>query len=838
MISPLFNNLESERKELEDSSKLHWVQWGVLIGSVTLTLVVWFFFHSQEQKRNQLEFEIEVSQTLQLIKERMQKYEDALRSGVATITALDYNISADEWIRFSQSLNIDRRYPGINGIGLIKEVSDENLSEFLAKIRKERPDFKVFPKHTQPTYWPITYIEPLATNREALGLDMAHEANRYSTALKAKQTGLPQITAPIVLVQDHQQTPGFLFYMPFYSYSQSSQSSLSERRFEGIVYAPFIVHKLMHGAMAQENRTVSFRVLDQGKLLYDELNNSNESYDRAPQFKQISRMELYGRVWKFEIWSNKIFNQTRSSNKAWVILLGGGIINVLLLIIFYYLASSYRKALELSQATFDFHQFRDFYLSSVVDNVNHGLVTIDAQGIIQTVNKACLTMFGYTQEEMVGHNIKMLMPSEIADKHDHYLQEYHETGIRNIIGVGRELVAQTKFGKPLPVELSVSEIELNGEVFFSGILRDLTEYTRQKNELFEAHQFQQKMIESIPDLLFVKNERFEIVRANDAFLAMYPEDMRDKVIGFTTLEKYNEEQVKVFTKIDRIAFEQGHAETEETITYPDGITRTVYTKKSRFYDANGQAFILGLSRDISEIKSSKEQLLASNKQLDDFAYIASHDLKEPLRGIYNHASFFLEDHDELLDDDGRHKIERIIFLAKRMESLISDLLYYSRLGRVELAIGLTDLNEVVEDVIELLADHQNLKVICPRPLPKIQCDRVRIREVFSNLISNGIKYNVNEQQIIEIGVRNETLMENGRRYVFYVRDNGIGIPEKFHKAIFRIFKRLHKAEAYGGGTGSGLTFVQKIVEAHNGEVWLESEEGQGSTFYFSILSKH
>ena len=317
---------------------------------------------------------------------------------------------------------------------------------------------------------------------------------------------------------------------------------------------------------------------------------------------------------------------------------------------------------------------------------------------------------------------------------------------------------------------------------------------------------------------------------------MYPEDMQDKIIGFTTLEKYTPKESERFLKFDKMAMEKGFSETEETITFPDGVTRILYTKKSRFYDTSGEVFILGLARDITELKHSREQLLASNKQLDDFAYIASHDLKEPLRGIYNHAAFFLEDHQSILDDKASHKLERIIFLAKKMESLITDLLYYSRLGRVELAVVDTDLNEVISDINELMEDEKSVKIIVPKSLPVIRCDKIRIREVFNNLISNSIKYNESSIKEITIGLEYQKVEERGRRYVFYAKDNGIGIPKKFHLEIFRIFKRLHRVDAYGGGTGSGLTFVQKIVEAHRGEVWVESKEGEGATFYFSILA--
>jgi PAS domain S-box-containing protein len=236
------------------------------------------------------------------------------------------------------------------------------------------------------------------------------------------------------------------------------------------------------------------------------------------------------------------------------------------------------------------------------------------------------------------------------------------------------------------------------------------------------------------------------------------------------------------------------------------------------------------------------QLEASNKELDDFAYIASHDLKEPLRGIHHYATFVLEDYADRLDDEGREKLVTLTRLTQRMEDLINDLLAYSRLGRVDMARAETDLDALVRDLVDSL--HVTLKerrceVILPAPLPTLHCDRVRVREVFANLIANASKYNDSPERTVEVGVRPGPVPgpENTAPLagpVFYVRDNGIGIPEKHQAAIFNIFKRLHGRDAYGGGTGAGLTIVKKIIEQHGGRIWLESAPGKGSTFHFTL----
>ena len=242
-----------------------------------------------------------------------------------------------------------------------------------------------------------------------------------------------------------------------------------------------------------------------------------------------------------------------------------------------------------------------------------------------------------------------------------------------------------------------------------------------------------------------------------------------------------------------------------------------------------------------ELEVRNDELEQTNRELDDFAYIASHDLKEPLRGIHNYSRFLIEDYADRFDEDGRAKLETLSRLSRRMETLIDSLLHYSRLGRTDLALDEVDVQEVVEDVVDRLGislREQNIEVRIPRRLPVIQSDRVRLGEVFANLITNAIKYNDKPQRWIEIGVarsapRPSAAIASGE-HTFYVRDNGIGIPERHLDTVFRIFKRLHGRDEFGGGTGAGLTIVRKIVERHHGRVWIESTPGEGTTVFFTL----
>ncbi|MER3434305.1 MAG: cyanobacterial phytochrome A [Leptolyngbya sp. ERB_1_1] len=252
-----------------------------------------------------------------------------------------------------------------------------------------------------------------------------------------------------------------------------------------------------------------------------------------------------------------------------------------------------------------------------------------------------------------------------------------------------------------------------------------------------------------------------------------------------------------------------------------------------------------------ELAKVNQELESSIQELDSFAYAASHDLKEPLRGIHNYSNLLLKGYSEVLDDTGRARLQTLIRLTRRMESLINALLRFSRLGQTEIRLQLTDLNQVVSQVLEDLPINRpelQAQIRIPRPLPTINCDTVLIQEVLVNLISNAVKYNDKPDQWVEIGFvekpRNPALGNKKptssprsplpTTYVFYVRDNGIGIRERHLNSVFRLFKRLHEQHLYGGGTGAGLTIAKKIIERHRGQIWVESEYGKGSTFFFTL----
>ena len=238
------------------------------------------------------------------------------------------------------------------------------------------------------------------------------------------------------------------------------------------------------------------------------------------------------------------------------------------------------------------------------------------------------------------------------------------------------------------------------------------------------------------------------------------------------------------------------------------------------------------------------ELLRSNEELDAFAYVASHDLKEPLRGIHMYAHQLVHD-TAPIDEAARRKLDSLMRLTLRMDSLIDSLLHFSRVGRVELVLDDADMNGVLAEAMEMVSARtapDALELVVPRRLPTIRCDWVRCREVFVNLLSNALKYTDKPRPRIEVGyIDRDEAAPRPRcpadaigQTIFYVKDDGIGIAERHFEQVFKMFKRLHDRDEYGGGTGAGLTIVRKLVERHRGQVWIDSTLGEGTTFYFTL----
>lgn len=365
--------------------------------------------------------------------------------------------------------------------------------------------------------------------------------------------------------------------------------------------------------------------------------------------------------------------------------------------------------------------------------------------------------------------------------------------------------------------------------------KEIAERIQVEEALSEARDTFNVFADRIPGIAFIKDQESRLIFANqymkDTFSAK-------EWIGRPITEYYPPDIAEALAAADKKTLAEGPFVKMESLPDKNGDIR--HWRTCTFpIRRKGKPPLLGcvaieitdLRRTEDMLKKRNTELKRSNQELDDFAYIVSHNLREPLRGIHNFSNFLLEDYAEKLDDMGISMLETLLRLSERMENQIVAILLYSRVRRSEPDIRETDLNSVLHEVLDLLEfslDEKGTEVHIIRPLPVVSCDKVRIAEVFQNLLTNAMKYNDNHEKRIEIGF---TGTEN---HVFYVRDNGIGIREKHSEKIFKIFQRLHGKDKYGGGIGVGLTIVKKIIDQHGGRIWVESDPGEGTTFYFTL----
>jgi PAS domain S-box-containing protein len=412
-----------------------------------------------------------------------------------------------------------------------------------------------------------------------------------------------------------------------------------------------------------------------------------------------------------------------------------------------------------------------------------------------------------------------------------------------------------------PLNLRCHLLDVTDRVRTERELRRRTEEVSQANaRLREINSDLKRLKESYRDLYhhapviyFSLDARGRVAACNETMVRTLGYQ-RDDLIGRPYTQLLTPEGRSAFRR-DRAAF-QRPGEVETLWVKRDGAvidvwigTTTIMNDEGRFIRSRSAALDLterkrlgdALRDKAVELEQANGKLRRINQELEDFTYVVSHDLKEPLRTLEAFSTFLSQDYAPALGDEGREYIDHLIQASRRLGALIDDLLVLSRAGRVIHAPGPFSWDEAVDVVRADLRDLIQRKRAVVRvegPLPAVVGDRERVMQLLANLFANGLKYNKSETPEVVLGARPEADAQasgdaDADFVVFFVRDNGVGIEAQYHDQIFRMFRRLHRRDEIEG-TGAGLAICKKIVEAHGGKIWVESEAGCGATFYFSL----
>jgi len=347
-------------------------------------------------------------------------------------------------------------------------------------------------------------------------------------------------------------------------------------------------------------------------------------------------------------------------------------------------------------------------------------------------------------------------------------------------------------------------------------------------ENIPASEFFDILLDHSQNMIFVKDEQFRILYANRAFLNMYAPEIRNKLIGTTTIENFSEEEATVFLREDQKAFEQGSAQLIEELTDYLGVKRTYQTHKIRFTDKRGRVLMLGVCNDITKWAEREKALAQSNLALENFAAVAAHDLRSPLGSFLSGLEVISIDKDNRLSPESSHIIEMMKHSGEGLVAQISNLMdAYKTSSSGSLDLSSIDVGVLIEEVkFNLGRDIQmhDVTIRCSS-LPVIKSDKHFFRQLLHNLIENSIKYRAAEKPIIIVRyekIRNE--------HIFSIEDNGIGI----HSGRGKVFKLFEQSDPSVEGIGLGLSLCKKIVELHGGTIWIDTTYKAGCKICFAI----
>lgn len=479
-------------------------------------------------------------------------------------------------------------------------------------------------------------------------------------------------------------------------------------------------------------------------------------------------------------------------------------------------------------------------MRSVVNHVVDGIISIDEQGIVLTFNPAAERIFGYAGSEVIGQNIKMLMPEPFRGEHDGYIANYLRTGQAKIIGIGREVIGRRKDGAIFPMDLAISAFRMGEGRFFTGIVRDITQRKRAEEELREAEERIRSIVDHVIDGIITIDERGTVESLNPAAQRIFgyaAADVVGKNVKMLMPEPFHSEHDGYLANYLRTGIAKIIGIGREVIgRRQDGTTFPMELAISEFH-LGQRRYFTGIVRDISErkyaeseLRMSAQELGRSNLDLEQFAYVASHDLQEPLRAVAGCIQVLKKRYQGQLDARADELIAHTVEGVSRMHQLIDDLLSYSRVGTRGKAFASSDSHASLMRALANLeaAVAESGAIITHDRMPTVQADAAQLTQLFQNFISNAIKFRGPQPPRIHVAaVRGEG------EWIFSVKDSGLGIEPEYFERIFVIFQRLHTRAEYPG-TGIGLAICKKIVERHRGRIFLESTPGLGSTFSFTI----
>ncbi|SIQ41812.1 PAS domain-containing sensor histidine kinase [Maribacter ulvicola] len=474
-------------------------------------------------------------------------------------------------------------------------------------------------------------------------------------------------------------------------------------------------------------------------------------------------------------------------------------------------------------------------LDIIVNTSPLGIVLSDTEKIIK-VNHAMTNLLGYSSQELITMNIAEITATDNVEESKRLMQRIYDGEVDEFT-VSKKYI--NKSGETLYLKVSLNAVKntRNETRFVLGMLEDITKQHEAEVKLKAEREKYSDIIANMNLGLLEVDEKDNILLANQSFCDMSGFEEHE-LIGKNATDFFkveNKNVIKAELKLE--AGGKSNSFEVEVLNKSGDKKHWLISGAPRYNEAGEVVGSVGVHLDVTnqkELELQKEQLVKdlenSNQGLQEYAHIVSHDLKSPLRSISALATWLNEDYKDVLDEGGKQNLELMQEKVASMDKLIHGILEYSTANSSVLDDSKVDLNVVIADIGETIYIPDHVKLVIPEPLPTILADRIKVHQVFQNIIGNAVVHIEREIGLVEVLYK-----DDGEFWQFTISDNGVGIPEEYHKKIFDIFQSIGNNER---STGIGLSIVKKIIDRYQGNVWVDSVVGEGTQFHFTIKKDH
>jgi signal transduction histidine kinase/CHASE1-domain containing sensor protein len=746
----------------------------VLALALALTAVAASLVHLEADKRDATRFRKSVDQIETLLRQRLDT-QVALLRGTAGLFAADEVVTPEEFQAFADRLDLRYRYPGVIGVGFAQRLRLDEVEDFTRRRRLDAPDFTVRPPPTDECV-AVALVEPRTEHMApALGFDLMTDPTRRAAMEQARDTAVPVATARALLLTevDGRRPPGFLIFLPIYR-GGTPPATIAERRaaLEGYAYLPFRARDFVEDALDGSDLQVAIELYDGAAANEDALMYASPAPPTRAAFEDSRPLQFAAHAWTVR----------------------------------------YRSRPELL--------------------TGHAAEALTVLGGLAASALLFMTTLAQTRERERAERVAAeLRRSEQALKRT-------DERLRFLAGASAILGSSLDYQKTLtnvatlavPVLADWAAVDLVDD---DGALSRLTVAHADASKIALAHEVHRRWpprADEAPNTVIAARQPLLVPEITDGMLAGAARDpdqlriWRELGIGSVVIVPLLARE-RVLGAITLVQAESKRRFAPEDAAIAEDLARRAAAAidNARLYQE--------AERVSAALARHADELSRSNAELEQFAYVASHDLQEPLRMINNYLDLIMRRYADRFAGQAAEYMAFAIDGAKRMQALIKDLLSFSRAGRGEDAPpGEVDAAEVLGGALKNLArsvEESGAEIRCG-PLPRVVFDRQQLLQLFQNLVGNALKFRGTAPPRVEIAAARVD-----GAWEFRVRDNGIGIDPAHAPRVFEVFQRLHTRDQYPG-TGIGLAICRKIIERRGGRIWVESLPGKGATFIFTV----